>query len=91
MATTRDERIELCVRGRDLATLTAAADVLGVSLAEFVAQSALGRAAEVLADLRVFHVPAERGEEFDRLLEASEAPSAGLVDLFAGGSVFRVR
>jgi uncharacterized protein (DUF1778 family) len=91
VATRRDERVELWVTSVELATLTSAADVLGLDVADFIQQTALDRANRVLADLRVFHVPAEQVEAFDRLLDAPVEPNAGLLNLFSETSVFTSR
>jgi uncharacterized protein (DUF1778 family) len=89
--TVKDERIALRVTSGQKAVISAAADVLGHSVTGFAVRTALERANEVLADQRVFHVPAERLAEFERLLDEPVAPNPGLQDLFAKPSAFLPR
>ncbi|WP_082812874.1 type II toxin-antitoxin system TacA family antitoxin [Cellulomonas timonensis] len=90
-AATKDERLALRLTSDQKATITAAADVLGRSVTDFAIQTTVERANEVLADQRVFHVPAARREEFERLLDAPVTPNRGLTELFAKPSVFKTR
>ncbi len=89
--TVKGERIALRVTSDQKATITAAAEALGRSVTDFAVQTAVERANEVLADQRIFHVPVEKREEFDALLNAPVRPNQGLADLFSKPSVFVAR
>jgi len=88
---TKDERLGLRLTSEQKATIAAAADHLGRSVTDFTVQTTLERANEVLADNRVFHVPADRIDEFERLLVAPVEPNRGLATLFSTPSVFVAR
>jgi uncharacterized protein (DUF1778 family) len=90
-AATKSERIHLRLTDDQKATITAAAEVLGRSVSDFAIQTTVERAHEVLADQRIFHVPADRWAEFSALMDAPVEPNRGLADLYSKPSVFKTR
>lgn len=70
------------VQARDL--IDSAAEAEGKNRTEFMLDSALRRAQEVLLEKRVFMLPPERYDAMMRLLESPGAPSSGLKRLLLG-------
>jgi uncharacterized protein (DUF1778 family) len=68
--TTRTEKLDLRLTPEAKRTLAAAAQAERRSLSDFVLESALGRAAEALADRRVFQLEPEKWQAFIAALDA---------------------
>ena len=88
-APTKPERLAMRLTAEQKAAIESAASVLGQSITEFAVQTAVERAHEVLADQRVFYLPADQVAEFDARLNAPVAPNPGLERLFAKPSILR--
>ena len=86
--TNRTEKLDLRLTAEAKHTLTAAAHAQRRSLSEFVLESALGRAAEALADRRVFQLPPENWEAFIAALDAPPRDLPRLRKLLKEPSVF---
>lgn len=69
----RTEKLDLRVSPSAKARLQAAASVTRRSMSEFVVESALLRAAETLADRRIFGLNAERWVAFQKALDEPPA------------------
>ena len=85
---TKDERLALRVTAAQKAIIERASSVMGRTVTDFSVSALVERAEDVLADQRVFHVPADRWAEIEALMDAPVVPNPGLVDLFSKPSVF---
>lgn len=84
----RTEKLDLRLTAEAKHTLAAAARAQRRSLSEFVLESALDRAAEALADRRVFQLPPEKWEAFVAALDAPPRDLPRLRKLLDEPSVF---
>ena len=84
----RDERVQLRVSARHNALIRAAASALEVSLSEFLLETAVLRAEQVLADRRQFVTDEERWASFMELLDRAPAPKPRLAAFMHGETVF---
>ena len=84
----KDERAAVRMSARQRHTIDSAANISGQSLTDFMVQASMERALDVLADQRVFHVPADRWDELMDMAVAPVEPNPGLVDLFSRPPVF---
>jgi len=66
----RTEKLDLRLSREAKRTLVAAGQALDRSVSDFVLESALSRAGEVLADRRAFHLSPEQWEAFVMALDA---------------------
>ena len=82
MATQRkDERFDLRVTPRQSTLIRRAAETTGRTYTDFIMESALEHAADVLADQRLFIVDDAAWSRFNEALEAPAEPVAALVEL----------
>ena len=88
---TKDERLDLRLTRSQKSTIEAASSVLGRSLTEFTVESAVGRAHDVLADQRIYHVMPDGWDSLIELMDAPITPNEGLSRLFSKPSVFDAR
>lgn len=87
VATKKDDRLELRLEPQRRQLLDEAAQASGMSTSAFVLAHATEAAREVLADRTTFVLPADRWEEFVRLLDRDERSVEGLAAFLAGPSV----
>jgi uncharacterized protein (DUF1778 family) len=87
VAAKKDDRLELRLEPQRRRLLDEAATASGVSTSAFVLAHATDAAREVLADRTTFVLPAERWDEFMRMLDRPEQPVEGLAAFLAGPSV----
>lgn len=85
---TRSEKLDLRLTPAAKRTLQSAAEVAQKSVSEFVVESALARAEEVLPDRRRFLVSAEDYDKFLALLDAPPRDHPRLRRLLTEPSVF---
>lgn len=85
---TREARMQLRVSARQDATIREAASSLEVSLTEFVLESAMLRAEQVLADRRHFILDDEQWAAFTELLDRPPVSKPRLAALLAMDTVF---
>lgn len=85
---TRSEKLDLRLTPDAKRTLAAAASAQGRSVSDFVLESALTRAAEVLPDQRHFFLNAEQWEKFQTALDAPPRPMPRLKRLMREPSLF---
>ena len=88
MQTSRSEKLDLRLTPQAKRTLYKAASAAGLSVSEFVLESALARAEETLADRRHFGLDAERWEAFMAALEAPPREIPELERLMRERSIF---
>ena len=96
MATTtksprRSEKLDLRLTPEAKQTLNAAATAKGRSVSEFVLESALAHAAEILPDRRQFFLNAEQWEKFIAALDRPPQPKPRLERLLKEPSVLERR
>ena len=84
----KDDRITVRTTRDQKHRIAEASSITGQSITDFTLSVALARADEVLADQRTFHVPADRWDEFEALMNAPVEPNPGVVDLFSKPSGF---
>jgi uncharacterized protein (DUF1778 family) len=84
----RTDRIDLRIHPEAKEALLAAASLRHKSVSEFVLESALGAADEVLADRRHFGLNAEQWEAFQAALDAPPRPLPRLERLMREPGVF---
>lgn len=84
----RTDRIDLRVHPTAKEALQAAASLRHKSVSEFVLESALGAADEVLADRRYFALNAEQWEAFQAALDAPPRPLPRLEQLMREPGIF---
>jgi uncharacterized protein (DUF1778 family) len=82
MPATKSSRLNLRLNDEDDALLRRAASVLGQSVSEFLTDSAVDRAHEVLADQRHFVLDDKTWDRFIAVLDAPAEPDPALVALF---------
>jgi uncharacterized protein (DUF1778 family) len=82
MAEPKSERVNLRVAPSDASLLRAAANEAGVSLSEFLVESARNRAHMLLADRTCFELDDAAWEEFNAMLERPAQAPPALVELF---------
>ncbi|MDD5273627.1 MAG: DUF1778 domain-containing protein [Methylovulum sp.] len=83
----KSERIDIRTTPRVKRTLQDAASVTSKTVSEFLLDSALTRAAEVLADRRLFLLDDDQWEEFMTALDAPPPPMPRLEKLLREPSV----
>lgn len=83
----KSERIDIRTTPRVKRALQDAASVTSKTVSEFLLDSALTRAAEVLADRRLFLLDDEQWEEFMTALDAAPPPMPRLEKLLREPSV----
>lgn len=83
MTATKDARLNLRLNGDDDLLVRAAAKSLGETVSQFMTNSAVERAHNVLADQRQFELADEQWDDFVALLDAPAAPDPKLIDLFS--------
>ena len=88
MTTKRTDRIDLRVHPDAKEALQAAATLRHKSVSEFILDSALGVADEVLADRRYFGLNAEQWEAFQIALDAPPRPLPRLKKLMQEQGIF---
>lgn len=79
----RDTNISLRIHRPLLDLIDNAADVVGKSRTEFVLESARKHAIDVLLDQRLFALPADQFEAFQRALDNPAEPTSKLRELMA--------
>jgi uncharacterized protein (DUF1778 family) len=84
----RTNRIDLRVQPDAKEALQAAATLRHKSVSEFILDSALGAADEVLADRRYFGLNAEQWEAFQAVLDAPPRPLPRLKKLMQEQGIF---
>jgi len=84
----KDDRLELRLEPSRRRLLDRAAEAAGMSTSAFVLNHATEAANQVLADRTKFVLPAERWDEFARLLDRDERPQPELAAFLARPSVF---
>ena len=84
----RDERVRLQVSARDNALIREAASALEVSLSEFLLDTALLRAEQVLADRRQFSLDEQQWESFMELLDRAPVSKPRLATFMQSETVF---
>ena len=84
----RTDRIDLRIHLEAKEALQAAASLKHKSVSEFVLESALGAADEVLADRRYFGLNAEQWEAFQAALDAPPRPLPRLERLMREPGIF---
>lgn len=87
-AETRNEKLDLRLTPSAKRALQIAARAAHRSVSEFVLESALARAEEILPDRQRFGLNAEQWEAFQAALSASPLPAPRLVKLLKYPSVF---
>src|ERR1700712_1314541 len=90
-AARRSEKLDLRLTPEAKQTLHAAANSKGRSVSEFVLESALAHAAEILPDRRQFFLNAEQWEKFHAALDAPPRPRPRLERLLKEPSVLERR
>jgi uncharacterized protein (DUF1778 family) len=88
---TRSEKLDLRLTPEAKRTLQAAAGAKGRSVSEFVLESALARAEEILPDRREFFLNAEQWEKFLEALDRPPRPMPRLERLLKEPSVLERR
>lgn len=83
MPTTKDARLNLRLKPADDELIRQAAKSLGQSVTEFLCESALDRAHEILADQRTFVLDEDSWDAFVAVLDHPARPDPRLVELFA--------
>lgn len=83
MPATKSARLNLRLNDEDDALLRQAADALGQSVSEFLTDSAVERAHEVLADQRHFILDDKTWDRFVAVLDTPAEPDPALVALFS--------
>lgn len=83
MPATKSARLNLRLNDDDVALLREAASALGQSVSEFLTDSGVERAHEVLADQRHFVLDDETWARFVSVLDVPAEPEPALVALFA--------
>ena len=86
----RSEKLDLRLTPAATRTLYTAASAAGRSVSDFVLESALARAAETLADRRLFGLDAGQWAAFMTALDAPPRPLPRVERLFATPSLFEV-
>jgi uncharacterized protein (DUF1778 family) len=86
--TTRSEKLDLRLTAEAKRILATAAAVERRSISDFVLESALGRAAETLADRHSFRLDAARWETFQAALDAPPRDLSQLKRLLAEPGIF---
>lgn len=84
----RTDRIDLRIHPEAKEALQAAATLRHKSVSEFVLESALGAADEVLADRRYFSLNADQWATFQAALEAQPRPLPRLEQLMREPGIF---
>ena len=84
----RSEKLDLRLTPEAKRTLSLAANAQGRSVSEFVLESALSKAAEILPDQTRFFLNAEQWEKFLAALDAPPRPMPRLKRLLQEPSVF---
>ena len=84
----KDDRLELRLEPSRRRLLDRAAEAAGMTTSAFVLNHATEAANQVLADRTKFVLPAERWDEFARLLDRDERPQPELAAFLARPSVF---
>ena len=84
----RTDRIDLRIHPEAKEALQAAASLRHKSVSEFILESALGAADEVLADRRYFSLNAEQWEAFQAALDAPPRPLPRLERLMREPGIF---
>jgi len=87
-AETRSEKLDLRLSRSTKRTLQSAAVAARRSVSEFVLESAMARAEEILPDRRRFGLSAERWKAFEAALDAPVRPAPRLSRLLRQPSVF---
>ncbi len=87
----RSEKLDLRLTPEAKQTLNAAATAKGRSVSEFVLESALAHAAEILPDRRQFFLNAEQWENFLAALDRPPQPKPRLERLLKEPSVLERR
>jgi len=85
---TRNEKLDLRLTPSAKRVLQSAASAAQRSVSEFVLESALGRAAEILPDRQKFGLNAEQWRAFQKALDAPPQPAPRLAKLLQEPSVF---
>lgn len=80
---TKNARLNVRLKDADSELIRHAAEAVGQSVTEFVSDSAIDRAHEVLADQRHFEVDEPTWDAFVAALERPVRPDPRLVELFA--------
>jgi uncharacterized protein (DUF1778 family) len=83
MPAIKDARLNLRLKPEDDQLIRQAAKSLGKSVTDFLSESALDRAHQVLADQRVFGVDEETWDQFVAILDRPVRPDQRLVELFS--------
>ncbi len=78
----KEDRFNLRASQRQRSLIRRAAEQTGVSVTEFILESATERATEVIADQHLLVLGNERWERFVAALEAPAEPVPALVELF---------
>ena len=84
----KDDRLELRLEPSRRRLLDRAAEAAGMTTSAFVLNHATEAANQVLADRTKFVLPAERWDEFARLLDREARPQPELAAFLARPSVF---
>jgi uncharacterized protein (DUF1778 family) len=84
----RTDRIDLRIQPEAKEALQAAALLRHKSVSEFILESALGAADEILADRRYFGLNAEQWEAFQSALDAPPRPLPRLEQLMREQGIF---
>jgi uncharacterized protein (DUF1778 family) len=87
---TRSEKLDLRLTMKAKRLLQIAASVEHRSVSEFVLESALARAEEILPDRRHFGLDAERWAQFQAALDAPPRPLRRMARLLKEPSVFEL-
>jgi uncharacterized protein (DUF1778 family) len=85
---TRNEKVEVRLTPSAKRTLQTAASAMHRSVSEFVLESALARAEEILPDRQRFGLSKVQWEAFQKALNAPPRPSSRLKKLLKEPSVF---
>jgi uncharacterized protein (DUF1778 family) len=85
---TRNEKLDLRLTPSAKRALQTAAQVSGLSVSEFVLESALARADETLPDRQRFGLDTARWNAFQQALDAPVKPAPRLAKLLRNASVF---
>lgn len=88
IANKRTDRIDLRIHPEAKEALQAAASLRHKSVSEFILESALGAADEVLANRRYFSLNAEQWEAFQAALDAPPRPLPRLERLMREPGIF---
>lgn len=83
MPATKDARLNLRLNQDDDELIRQAAHTLGQTVSDFLTDSAIDRAHEVLANQRHFVLDEETWDEFVALVDQPARPDPRLVELFA--------